>query len=118
MATDRPFHSMPELGNCDRCNLKSLIGARSRPPLEVKSTLLTPNDDVGVENYRHLLSGALRVLRAFRRSRRQALASPFGKSILAKASAKSRPTQTFSLSGREVPRSSKAQTSRFGSVLC
>jgi len=58
-----------------------------------------PNDDISVKNYRHLSEGILRVLRAASRSRRQAFASFSGKSSSAKASAKSRPTHTFSLSG-------------------
>jgi hypothetical protein len=42
-----------------------LIGvAGPHPFLEVERSLLAPNDDVGVKNYRHLSAGALRFLRA------------------------------------------------------
>ena len=42
---------MPELGNRDRGNLKLIIGTRSHLLFQVEGTLLTPNDDVGIENY-------------------------------------------------------------------
>src|SRR5467141_871772 len=90
---------MPSLGNRDCSNLKSIIRTGGHPTLQVKSTLLAPNDDVRVQDYRHLSAGALRLLRAAFSSRCHALASFSGKSGLARASAKSRPTQTFSLSG-------------------
>src|SRR5229473_4463580 len=94
-----PFHSMPQLGNGNRGDLKSVVGTGSHPLLEVEGALLAPNDDVGVENYRHRLRGALSLLRAVRKSRRHVLASFSGKPVLERASAKSRPAHTFSPSG-------------------
>jgi hypothetical protein len=90
---------MPQLGNCDRGHLKSVVGTGSHPVLEVEGAFLAPNDDVRVENYPHRLDGALSLLRAVRRSRRHALASVSGKPVLESASAKSRPAHTFSLAG-------------------
>src|SRR5713226_8362291 len=98
----RPLYSVPELSNGDRRNLKFFIGTGSHPLLQVESALLPANDDVGVENYRHLSAGALSLLRAVCRSRRHALASLSGRSVLARASAKSRPAHSFSFSGRDL----------------
>src|SRR6266436_4596690 len=89
----------PQLGNGDRGNLKPVVGTGSHPLLEVEGALFAPNDDVSIENYRHLLGGALSLLRAVRKSRRQVLASFPGKPVLESASAKSRPAHTFSSSG-------------------
>src|SRR5271169_2523911 len=80
-------------------DLKLIIGTGRHPVLEVESALLAANDDVSVKNYRHLSTGALRVLRAASRSRCHALASFCGRSVFARASAKSQPAQTFSISG-------------------
>src|ERR1700730_2404006 len=99
MPPGRPFYSVPQLGNCDRSHFKSVVGTGSHPLLQVEVALLAPNDDVGVENYRHLSAGALSLLRAVCRSRRHALASLSGRAVLARASAKSRPAHSFSLSG-------------------
>src|SRR5207245_6180155 len=98
MTSGRPFNSVPEFGNRDRCNLKLIIGARSHPLFKFESTLLTPNDDVGIQHYRHLSSGALRFWRPDRRSRRHAVASLFGKLVLSRASAKSPLTQPLQVS--------------------
>src|SRR5215510_10970935 len=99
MRSSRPFYAMPELGDGYRRDFKLLSCSGCYPVLEVKRTPLASNDDVGVENYRHLSAGVLRVLRAALRSRCHAFASFSGKSTLARASANSRPTQTLSLSG-------------------
>src|ERR1700746_667899 len=99
MRSARAFYSMPQLGDSDCGDLELLVGTGRHPFLEVERSPLAPNDDVGVKNYRHLSAGALRILRAARRSRCQALASLSGRSTLARASAKARPTQTFPLSG-------------------
>jgi len=69
------------------------------PTAKIKCPLLSPNDDVRIQDYRHLSIGGFNVLRAVRKSRRQAAASSGDKSISASAPAKSRPVQTFSLSG-------------------
>src|SRR5207245_3247458 len=76
-----PLDSMPELGNRDRSNLKLIIGPGRHPVLEVESALFATNHNVRVQNYRHLLAGALRVLRAAFRSWCHALASFFGKFV-------------------------------------
>jgi len=60
------------------------------PAIQVKSAFLAPNDDVRVQDYRHLSAGALRLLRAASKSPCHALASFSGKSVLARASDKSR----------------------------
>jgi hypothetical protein len=92
------LHSMPEFGNCDRSNLKSILGTGRHPLLEVESAPFATNDNVRVEDYRHLSAGALRALRAAFRSRRHALASLPCKLILLNAPANWRPTQALSLS--------------------
>ena len=79
---------MPQLGDRDCGDLELLVGAGRHPFFELERSPLAPNDDVGGKNYRHLLAGALRILRAARRSRcqaMQALASLSGRSTLARA---------------------------------
>src|SRR5271154_5522320 len=95
----RPFNSMPKFGNGYRSNLELVMGTGRNPPLQVESALLPANDHVRVKNYRHELAGALRTFRAAFRSRCHALVSLLFSLALARTSAKSRPTQTFSLSG-------------------
>lgn len=56
-------------------------------------------DDMDTRNYRQLSAGGLRVLRAVRKSRCQAVASFTDNSFPASASARFRPVQTFSLYG-------------------
>src|SRR5215470_3078375 len=99
MRSGRPFYAMPELCDGYRRDLKLVSWSGCYPVLEVKTTPLASNDDVSVENYRHLSAGVLRTLRAASRSRYHAFASFSGKSTLARTSANSRPTQTLSLSG-------------------
>src|SRR5579864_1908790 len=99
MLSGRPLYAVPELSNGDGRNFELVVGMGSDPLLQVEGAFLAPNDDVGVENYRHLSVGALSLLRAVCRSRRHALASFSGRAVLARLSAKSRPAQTFSLSG-------------------
>src|SRR5271157_458951 len=94
-----PLYPVPEFGHRDGGNLKLLTRTGRHPLLEVEGALLTLNDDVRIQNYRHLSAGSLRVLRAACKSRCHALASFSGKSVSARASAKSRPTQTFSSPG-------------------
>src|SRR6516165_10601722 len=99
MRAGRPLDAVPEFGNRYCSNLELLFGTRGHPVLEVESALFASNEHVSVENYRHLSAGVLSALRAACRSRCHALASFSGNSTLARASAKSRPTQIFSLSG-------------------
>src|ERR1700690_2579121 len=90
---------MPELRYRDGRNFKPIIRPRDRPRREVEDASFPANDDIGIEHYRHLSAGSLRVLRAVWRSWRHALASSFDNSVSTSISARSRPTQTFSLSG-------------------
>jgi hypothetical protein len=46
--------------------------------LQIKRPFLSANDDFRIQNYRHLSGGALSVLRAICKSRRQTAASSFG----------------------------------------
>jgi hypothetical protein len=91
--------SVPQLRDRDGCDFKAIIGSRCGPGGEVKDAPFPANDDVGVENDHHLPAGSLTVLRAVRRSRRQVLASFGDNSVSASTLARSRPKQTFSLSG-------------------
>jgi hypothetical protein len=91
-----------KLSNRHRGDLKLFIAKRYQPVFQIECAIFTVNHHVGVQNYRHLPAGACRNFRAARRSRRQALASLFGKRTLARAAAKSRPKQTFSLSGASL----------------
>jgi len=93
------LYSMPQLRNCDGRNCKPVVRSRRRPCREVEGAPFPANDDIGIENYFHLSAGGLAVLRAVRRSRRQALASSGDNSVSASAPARSRPEQIFSLSG-------------------
>src|SRR5260370_33053799 len=93
------FYPVQQLRHGDGGDFNLIVRAIPHPVLEVESALLAPNDDIRVENYRHRSTGALRALRAACKSRCQALASSSGNSVLARASANSRPTQTFSSSG-------------------
>src|ERR1700676_3403144 len=99
MLSGRSLYAVPELSNGDGRNLKLVTWTGSHPLLQIEGALLPTNDDVGVENYRHLSAGALSLLRAVCRSRRQPPVSVSGRAVLAKALAKSRPAHSFSLSG-------------------
>src|SRR5690242_13369678 len=94
-----PLHSVPELSNRDCGNFKLLIRERSYPLAEVDRPSLTSDNDVCAQNYRHLLAGALSVLRPLRSSRSHAFASFARSSVFARTSARSRPKHTFSSSG-------------------
>jgi len=93
------LYSVPQLRHSDGCDFKAIIWSRCCPGGEVKDAPFPANDDVDVENDQHLSAGSLAALRAFRRSRRQALASSGDNSGSASSLARSRPKQTFSLSG-------------------
>jgi hypothetical protein len=93
------LYSMPQLRHSDGRDFKAIIWSRCCPGCEVEDAPFPANDDIGVENYHHLSAGSLAALRAVRRSRRQALASSGDNSVSASTSARSRPKQTFSLSG-------------------
>jgi hypothetical protein len=93
------FYSMPQLRHSDGRNCKPIVRPRRCPGCEVEDAPFPADDDVGIENYLHLSPGSLVVLRAFWRSRRQALASSGDNSVSANTAARSRPEQTFSLSG-------------------
>ena len=93
------FYSVPKFGNSDGSYFQFLVCQRCRPSFEVEGSPLAPDDHIGVQDYCHRSTGALSILRAAIRSRRQAFASSFGNSILAKAAARSRPVQIFSASG-------------------
>src|SRR5215469_10570575 len=95
----RQLDSMPQLRHCDSRNFELILRARLYPLSEVESSFLASNDYVGVENDYHRSAGVLRILRAACNSRCQALASSSGNSVFLRASASSRPTQTFSSSG-------------------
>src|SRR5581483_6601954 len=90
---------MPQFGHGNGGDFKFIARPGGRPPLEIKRAFLASNDDIGIQNYRHLSAGALRVLRAACSSRCQTAASASDSSALASAPARSRPVQTFSLSG-------------------
>lgn len=75
----RSLYPVPEFGNGDGGNFKPIIRSRIEPPFEIKGPPFAANDDVGIKNYRHRSVGALSILRAFRKSRSQALASSGGK---------------------------------------
>jgi hypothetical protein len=84
MCPGRSFHSPPSLGKGNGSDFKSIIGTGRHPTLQVKSILLASNDQVRVQDYRHLSAGTLRLLRAASRSSCHALASFCGKSVLAR----------------------------------
>ena len=93
------FHTGPQFGHPDGGYFKLLSWLGGQPTFEIKCFFLAANDDIRIQNYRHLSAGALRFLRTVCKSRRQATASSLASPILANAVAKSRPVQTFSLSG-------------------
>lgn len=99
MDTGCALDTVPKFGDGDGGYFQFLAGQRGRPPSEVESSSLAPDDDIRVQDYCHRSTGALSILRAAIRSRRQAFASSFGNPILAKAAARSRPVQIFSASG-------------------
>src|SRR5260370_15325775 len=49
-----PFHSVPEFGNRNCRDLKSIVGTGRHPILDVESALPAPNHHVRAENYLHL----------------------------------------------------------------
>ncbi len=57
------------------------------------------DDDIQIQNYRHLLAGAFRIFRASHKSRCHARASFSGKSVSARAAANSLPVQSFARFG-------------------
>jgi hypothetical protein len=93
---DGTFHTVLQLSHGYRGNFESVVRERGHPGLDVKGALFSPDDDVRIQNYCHLSTGALRAFRAADKSRRHDLASPSSNSVPAKASARSRPAQTFS----------------------
>src|ERR1051326_3621987 len=93
------FHAMPEFGYTDRGNFKLIVRAGGHPRSEIKRAFLAADDDIGIQDYRHLSAGRLSAFRAAARSRCQATASSSDSSMAARAAARSRPAQTFSLSG-------------------
>jgi hypothetical protein len=76
-------------------NDTGVVGTGNAGQTAEKQKKLMKKLAVGIVNYAHLSAGGLAVLRAVRRSRRQALASSGDSSV----SARSRPKQIFSLSG-------------------
>jgi len=93
------FYSMPQLRHSDGRYRKPIVRPRRCPGCEVEDAPFPADDDVGIENYLHLSPGSLAALRAVWRSRRQALASSGDNLVSASTAARSRPEQTFSLSG-------------------
>src|ERR1035437_3648100 len=93
------LHAMPEFGDGDGGDFKSFRRLGGEPAWQIKRAFLAPDDDVRVEDYRHLSSAGLRVLRALIKSLRQPSASAGERSTCASASAKSLPVQIFSASG-------------------
>src|SRR5277367_975667 len=93
------LHSMPKFGHGDRGNFECIVRPGRYPILKIEYTLFAGNDDIGIEHQRHLSAGALMLLRAAARSLRQDFASSSDKRVEVKASANSRPRQTFSRPG-------------------
>jgi hypothetical protein len=93
------FHPMPKLCHCNRSYLKLFIGMSCQPGVQIERTLLAAYDHIRIEDYSHLFFGGESFARAATISLCQARASPAVRSVLASASASSRPVQTFSNSG-------------------
>src|SRR5436190_15338611 len=99
MRSGSPLDPVPKFGHRNGCNFKLLLRLRGKPPLQIELAFFAADDEVRIDNYCHLSEGALRAFRAVWRSRRHALASSIVSSIPARASARSRPKQTFSVAG-------------------
>src|SRR5579863_5013151 len=75
MVPSRALHAMPQLRHRDCSDFKLLTRSRMEPVGEIETAPFTMNDDVCVENYRHLSASGFNWRRAFRRSRFQSRAS-------------------------------------------
>src|SRR5271166_4313611 len=93
------FRAVPQFSNGDCGNLELLIWLRGHPSSEVEGFSFVPNNDVGIEDYRHRSTGGFNILRARCRSFRHAFAFSGDNSISRRASANSRPVQRFSSVG-------------------
>jgi len=98
LPASRPFNAIPKFGDGNGGDFK-LIVPGGQPSPQVKRAFLTPDDDVRVEDYRHLSSRDFNRLRAASRSLRHARASAFERPIPASTAASSLPAHRFSTSG-------------------
>src|ERR1700693_1050763 len=89
------FYAMPQLSDRNRRNLELLVLLGSQPTTEVEGSPFASNYDVGVQNYCHLSSGALRIFRPFCRSLYQAFAFSVDNLTLRNASASSLPVHVL-----------------------
>ena len=87
------LHSMPQFRNDDGSDFDLLGPVLGKPARQVERALLSPDDDIRIEDYRHLGSGALKAARDCRRSSAQARASSVERSVVARARASSAPVQ-------------------------
>src|ERR1700692_1631021 len=86
---------MPQFSDRNRGNLELLVPLRGQPPIEVEGSPFASNNDVGVQNYRHLSSGALRIFRPSCKSRYQAFAFSVDSLTLRNPSANSLPVEVL-----------------------
>ena len=56
----RALDAMPEFGHRDGRDFKFVRGARGQPVFQGKGSLLAADDDVRIEDYRHLSLGVVR----------------------------------------------------------
>src|ERR1035438_10326095 len=90
---------MPKFRNGDRGNFKVLIQKTCAPILEIEPTLFRKDDNIRINDYRHLSSGGINALRALLKSVRQARDSEGVRLMCSSAFTKSRPLHTFSSTG-------------------
>ena len=110
------LHAMPQLGERDGGNFDFLGCVLSEPSARIESALLAPNDDIRIEDYRHLSSGALKDVRDCRRSSTHARASSGERSVVASARASSAPVQRDTAVG--TSRATGVAASRTTNVVC
>ena len=112
-----PLHAMPQLGDRDGGDFDFLSRVEREPSLQIERALLAADDDIRIEDYRHLSSGALRAARDCRRSSAHARASSAERLVLASARASSAPVQrdvvgTKRATGTAASRTTKVVCSR------
>ncbi|MSU64245.1 MAG: hypothetical protein EXS31_17955 [Pedosphaera sp.] len=110
------LNAMPQFGDDDRGEFDFLGRVEREPVAQIECALLAPDDDIRIEDYRHLSSGALKAARACRRSSAQTRASSGERSVVASARASSAPVQLGT--GVGTKRATGTEASSTTNVVC
>lgn len=112
------FHPVPQLRKCDSGDFDFLGRVEREPAAQIERALLAADNNIRIEDYCHLSSGALKATRDCRRSSAHARASSGERSVAASARASSAPVQlstgvgTNRATGTDASRTTKVVFSR------